>query len=174
MAFCSKCGKKISEKAKFCSNCGEEVDKKDYVEKATKVVEKIMNTEDSTKKYTKKDIEENRIMALLSYILAPIPYFVDKTSKFVRYHAIQGMNLFSINICYTILCTALTNLIKVKTMCKVFAGVGYYCEITPWWINLPLTLVGIGLGALGVIGIINVIQGKAKELPIIGNLKIFR
>ena len=38
---------------------------------------KIMDTKDTTKNFTKKDIEDNKGMAILSYILPPIPYFVE-------------------------------------------------------------------------------------------------
>ena len=39
-------------------------------------------------------------MGVLSYIIPLIPYFVEKENKFVRYHAIQGMNLLIISIIY--------------------------------------------------------------------------
>ena len=56
----------------------------------------IKDVKDNSKKFDKKDIEENKAMAALSYIIAPVPYFIENKSKWVRYHAIQGMNLLII------------------------------------------------------------------------------
>ena len=63
-------------------------EEKTFVDNAKDTVTKIMDTNDSTKNFTKKDIEDNKGMAVLSYILAPIPYFASKKSKWVKYHAV--------------------------------------------------------------------------------------
>ena len=130
--------------------------------------------------YEKKDIESGKGMAILSYILPLIPYFAEKENKYVRYHAIQGMNLFIIAIAYSIIYTILTSVIKVKGSCgygywgEWAASLGTYCKVTPWWVTVPLSLIGFIITALCVIGIINVCNGKAKELPIINNIKIIK
>ena len=85
------------------------------------------------------------------------------------------MNLFILAIAYSILFSILTSIIKVKTACGIWAGyeIGV-CEITPWWVTWPLSLIGLCITALAIIGIVNVCQGKAKELPIIGKYKIIK
>ena len=59
---------------------------------------------DTTSKYDKKDIENGKLMSVLAYlgILCLIPYFADKDNKFVRYHAIQGLNLFFYSLIYSV------------------------------------------------------------------------
>ncbi len=140
----------------------------------------LKNVKDDSKKFDKKEIESGKGMAILSYIIAPIPYFAEKNNKYVKYHAIQGMNLLIIAIAYSAIYWLLSSVIKVKGSC----GYGYWgewaealgatCKVTPWWVTVPLSIVGIGVGLLFILGIINVCNGKAKELPIVNKLKIFK
>lgn len=108
---CIKCNNEINENDKFCSECGTKINSNadnketgttidEIVDKASKTVEKVLDTEDNTKKYTKKDIEDNKAMAIISYFgpLAMLPYFGQKNSKFAQFHAVNGMNLFVIEI----------------------------------------------------------------------------
>ncbi|HPL93320.1 MAG TPA: hypothetical protein PLB38_03500 [bacterium] len=44
--------------------------------------------------FTKEDIEKNKVMAILAYIIWLIPYLGAKDSKFAMYHAKQGLVLF--------------------------------------------------------------------------------
>lgn len=138
-------------------------------------IEKILDTADSSEKFDKKDIENGKGMAILSYILPFIPYFLEKENKYVRYHARQGMDLLLISIIYSILNSVLISLIKVNGACSFFGyNLGHYCKVTPWWVTLPLTIIGIGISIIALIGILNAIKGKAKELPIVNKFKIFK
>lgn len=140
----------------------------------------LKDLKDESTKFDKKDKESGKVMAILSYIIPFVPYFVEKKNKYVRYHSVQGMNLLIIAIGYSIVYTFLTSIIKVKGNC----GYGYwgdwaetfgaYCEVTPWWVTWPLGIVGLGITVLCIIGIVNVCNGKAKELPIVNKLKIFK
>lgn len=140
----------------------------------------LNDVKDDSKAFDKKEIESGKGMAILSYIIPPIPYFAEKNNKYVRYHAIQGMNLLIIAIAYGIINAILTSVIKVKGNCgygywgDLAEAFGTYCKITPWWVNWPLAIIGLGISVLCVIGIINVCKGKAKELPIVNKLKIFK
>lgn len=151
--------------------------KKDFKDKAKEILNDV---KDESKSFDKKDIESGKGMAILSYIIPPIPYFAEKNNKYVRYYAIQGMNLFIVAIAYGILNAILTSVIKVKGNCgygywgDLAESLGTYCKITPWWVTWPLALLGLCITALCVVGIINVCNGKAKELPIVNKLKIFK
>ena len=58
--------------------------------------------------------------------------------------------------------------------CEIW-GISYECgKITPWWVIWPLNIIGILILVIAVIGILNVINGKAKELPIINKIKIIK
>lgn len=181
MATCSKCGKELKPKTKFCPDCGTKVettkkDEKEMSETIKDSVEKVLDTEDTTKEFEKKDIKENMAMAVLSYIgvLALIPYFLEKRSDYVKYHSRQGMNLLVVWLGYAVI-SGLLSLIKVTKTINHFWGYGYLeVKTTPWWISLPIYLVGVAIGTLSVLGIVYACQGKAKELPVINKIKIFK
>lgn len=128
----------------------------DLKEKATDLLNDI---KDTSKKYDKKDINENKAMACLSYIIPPIPYFVETQSKWVHYHAIQGMNLFIIYIILTLLITLLNSLIL---------------WILPFLTTLLRTILNVITIIYSLIGIINVCNAEAKELPIINKFKFIK
>jgi uncharacterized membrane protein len=134
---------------------------------------------ESADKANKKEIEDGKAMAILAYILAPIPYFAEKKNKFVRYHAIQGMNLFIVAVAYSILASIINNIVwkAVAGNCvrSLYSGSwggcsGGMASFVSWIIGL----IGLGIGIIAIIGIINAVQGQKKELPIFGKLKIIK
>lgn len=52
----------------------------------------LNNTSDMTSQFDPRDIQNNKVMAILAYfgILVLIPIFAAKESKFARFHANQG------------------------------------------------------------------------------------
>ena len=58
---------------------------------------------------------------------------------------------------YSVLYGILTSVIKVKGSC----GAGYYgslvdafgvtCNVTPWWVTVPLSIIGLGFTVLAII-----------------------
>lgn len=132
-------------------------EKKNLKDNASKI---MTDVKDDTKSFKTKDIEEGKAMGILSYIgiLALIPYLSEKNNKYVMYHAKQGMNLFIIEL---ILGVAL----------------GFISTILwrLWFItNLIDTLFGLAVLALSIIGIVNVCNGEAKELPVVNQFKIIK
>lgn len=99
-----------------------------------------------------KDINENKIMAVLAYILFFIPLLAARESKFAMYHANQGLVLF--------LAAAIVNII------------GSIIPIIGWFIIIPL--VNLGILVLAIIGIINAANGDSKPLPLIGGINIIK
>lgn len=102
--------------------------------------------------YSEKDKEDNKGMAILSYIsfLALIPYLMEKESKWVKFHAVQGMNLFIIGL------------------------ISWAIGLVPLIGWLVSGAMNIGIVILSIIGIINVCNGEAKELPIVNNFKFIK
>src|SRR5680860_1594678 len=89
---------------------------------------------------------DNKIIAILSYIgvLCLIPLFTKKDDKFVFFHAKQGLVLFIVEI--------------ITYFILTIPGFG--------WIIAPIaSLIWF---ALSIVGIINVLGGEMKELPILG------
>ena len=169
MAFCGNCGTKIDDNAKFCPGCGQAVKAPATEQIKTEATEQpkaeqaqgqqtdlsakmanLNNTKDTTDQFDKDDIEKNKAMGLLAYILFFIPLLAAKDSPFARYHANQGLVLF---------------------LCGLISSVLWIIPILGWIIAPILSIV---ITVLAVIGIINALNGKAKELPIIGKFKILK
>lgn len=158
MAFCPKCGAQVEDGVKVCPTCGENLEAK--VDVSAKVTE-LTNTADITDTLDPNDIQNNKVMAILAYLswLVLIPLFAAKDSPFARFHVKQGLLLA---ICETIVIIAV-NILTTIIVTLVPAL---------WFISTILSLLYIPFCVLAIIGIINAAQGKAKELPIIGGLKI--
>lgn len=147
----------------------------DFSSKVKNKIEDVMNTSDTTSEFEKKDINDSTFLAVLSYlgVFAFIPYFIKTDSKFVKYHANRGINLLIIEGVYTLL-NSLLSMIKVsKVVVNYYSLVGTKM-VTPFFISFPMTIIGIILALLSIIGIVNVCNGKAKELPLIGKIKIIK
>lgn len=203
MAFCGKCGQKVEEGVKFCPACGAplqantaqpanepvqqptpqpapqtvQAEDQEAMAKATAAADalgnklgNLNNTTDSTADFDKADIEQNKVMAILSYfgILVFVPIFAAKDSKFARYHANQGLTLFIALFGWWIVDYILTMLLRSL----LWRGLGLW-EIYSLC-GTVLNLVYIVFTVLAVIGIINALNGKAKELPVIGKYKILK
>lgn len=132
----------------------------DTFEKIKKEGKEILNNvKDDSKKFSKKEIEDGKGMALLSYIgfLVLIPYLGEKKNKYVRFHALEGMNLFIYELILGGLLTFVNIFIPLAFLRSLFS-----------------TIVSLICLALSIIGIINVCNDQAKELPVINQMKIIK
>ncbi len=163
MKYCTSCGNPVEDNAKFCSVCGAsssstegnstaESKEDDIRSKIEEAVNNFNNTPDTTAEYAPDDIEKNRIMAIFAYLglLFLIPLFVAKESPFARYHTNQGILLFIIQF--------------VGSLCGAIPFIGWFVAAAA---NVFCVL-------LIVLGIINVVKGQAKELPLIGKYRILK
>lgn len=186
MKKCPKCNKTLGARDKFCKNCGEPLtkeekrkQKKDQTEIFNKIgdnIEKILDTEDTSKDYSKKDIENNKGLAIISYIgpLSIVSYLKKDESEYTKYHAIQGLNLFIIWCVYAVI-SILLRKIKITKTCNVVGGFVLNCErVTPWWISFPLDIIAFILLVINIIGLVYAILGKAKKLPVVEKIDIVK
>lgn len=88
----------------------------------------------------KKDVEQNKTIALLSYLwlLCLVPLLLKPKSKFCKFHAKQGL---------------------IMAIAWLFV-----------WIPFLGWLIWIVLIVFSILGIINVLNGQYKKLPVVGNL----
>ena len=144
-----------------------------FTENLIETTNDILETKDTTSKYKPKDIKKNKGMALLAYIFVPIPLFFEKKSEFVKYHVVQGFNLFVCFIMYVLVYSFLSKITKLEVKC-VTNGLYYDCgkRVVPWFVELPFLIIGMVLIALTISGIVNVINGKAKQVPILGKFNV--
>lgn len=103
--------------------------------------------------YDDRDITSNKVMAILAYIwiLVLVPLLAAKDSKFAQFHAYQGITLFI-----------------------AWVAVNAIGMLLPYSLSGLVTIGGIGILVLSIIGIMNAYQGKAKPLPLIGKFLLPR
>lgn len=130
------------------------------------------------KKLNYKDIENNKWMAIMAYILPPVAYYskAKKKSKWLSFHARQGMNLFLVELLFSLISIILLDKITVLRDCTNYLyGITYYCgEETPMYLKICVLLVGVLLVVIAINGIVNVLCKEKVELPIIGKLNLFK
>jgi uncharacterized membrane protein len=97
-----------------------------------------------------EDASSNKLMGILAYlgILVLIPLFAAKESKFVRFHVNQGLIL--------LICS-----IVILVVGRIFPA-----------LSILVKILDVAIVVLTVIGIINVVKGEAKELPLVGKFRI--
>ena len=153
MLTCKQCGTQVEDGVMNCTNCGAPIEspvqQNQPVDLSAKFNE-FNNTADTTSEYDAQDIEKNKVMAVLAYILFFIPLLAAKDSKFARFHTNQGLVLFLGGI--------------IASVVAAIPVIG--------WIIAPIA--GLVITVLAVIGIINALNGRAKELPVIGKFKILK
>lgn len=128
----------------------------------------LNKTADTTAEYDAKDIEQNKVLSLFAYlgILFLIPLLAAKDSKFARFHTNQGLVLFIAAIAWSVVYSILTT---VLGFILLSGAAGLYSLIV-----MLLGLIYLVFTVLAIIGIVNALTGKAKELPIIGKFKLLK
>jgi uncharacterized membrane protein len=157
MAFCPNCGTSIADDVKFCPSCG------------ANVSGEAAQTTNQSQQPDANDAEQNKLMAIIAYILFFIPLLTGdhKKSPFVKYHTNQGTVLFLVaittNVAWFILSTILSMILS--RLHVPFFG----CLLSLLGILFPLAIL-----ALCVLGIINAAKGKTIPLPVIGKWTIIK
>jgi len=112
----------------------------------------------------KKDAEDNKIMGILAYlgILVIVPILAAKESPFAKFHSNQGLVLIIV---------AIAGSISIAILGAIIMAISFSLGLIVTLLN---AVFSIGMLALVIIGIINVVNGEMKELPIIGKFTILK
>lgn len=131
----------------------------------------FFDTADETSIQDASDVQENKIFALISYLgyLFFIPMIVKPYSRYLRFHGNQGLTLCLYLIAVTIVNTVITSIIGIAG----YSGMGALIAVTI--INSIISFILYGSFALlAGVGIYNAVKGRARELPLIGRIRILR
>ena len=163
MGKCKKCGAYVQDGVLFCTNCKQKFES-GAGNAAKSVFDTFGRTEDFTNAYSARDIAENKLFAAMCYIpilcLFPI-IFKTRRSGFVRFHANGGLMLFLLEL-------ALSALFYLLGMIPVVSAIlALPLAIASWIVDLAFL-------ALTVYGVALAYMGRAKELPFIGKIRIFK
>lgn len=115
----------------------------------------VFNTPDHTDEFIESDIESNKIWSGLAYLgggfLFFLPLIINNNSPFGKFHANQALSFFIFDAIVGIATGVILR--RIPIIGSIISAV--------------ISLAGI---ALMLFGLINAIQGKAKSLPLIGEL----
>lgn len=166
MAFCKNCGKQLNENEKFCVACGQATAVGDPPKQQTaqqsvdRLVSLAQNTKDETGDMDGADIEKNKVYGGLAYFLFFLPLVACPESKYGRFHANQGLILLIMGIAGSVVTAVISTVFGAIHMWFVGSLVSYAV-----WLAVTVT---------GIIGLVNGFGGKAKELPVIGGIRIIK
>ena len=163
MRKCQHCGAIIEDdRARICPACGQPVASSgDFTEKVNQVIGEIQNTDDYSNYFHPADIQQNKGISILSYIgiLLLIPLFAKKDSPYTRFHVNQGIALFLTQFIFNGVIGVLRSVFRGTVLSPIVSILG---------------LVSLAFVVLMIIGIVNAAGGRAKELPLIGKLRILK
>lgn len=166
MAFCTKCGTQIPDGSTFCTSCGAPIGAAAQAAQAAQTTPPpapapmpqqqyqqyqqpapMPNIYDHTAEFDPKDISDNKVYAMATYMLSVIGVIIallaSRDSKYVAFHVRQAMKLQITEI----LCTIL--------MVIPFLG----------WFAAPICILIVTV--LQIIAFFQVCSGKAKEPAIV-------
>ena len=116
-------------------------------------------------------------MSILSYLgflcLIPLLTGAHKTSPAVKFHTNQGLVLFIVEAAYSIIAGILGAVVRVRRT-TTYWGIPTYSYGTPGWLSAILSILSLAFVALAIIGIINAVNNRAKQLPVIGQITILK
>ena len=148
MKICPNCKAQIDDNAAFCTSCGTRVGAEPVAPAAP-----AADRYDHTSEFDPKDISENKVIAMLVYLLGFVGIFialiVGKSSPYAAFHVRQALKF--------------TVLEAILLICGV---------VLVWTIIVPIA-VGVCsmiLLVLKVIAFFQICSGKAKEPAIVREL----
>lgn len=161
--FCQTCGKSLEDNAQFCDGCGAaQAAGQSAAGGPGATYTAGTPGKGAEEVFSPEDIEKNKGMAALAYILFFLPLVACPDSRFGRYHANQGL---------LILIGAVGGGIALAIISTILGLISYYLLFISTLLYIALY---VGLTVLIVMGIINAVNGKAKPLPLVGHIKIIK
>lgn len=103
------------------------------------------------------DVEKNKAMAILAYLIFFLPLIVCPESKFAKYHANQGLIVLIVSAFLGI----------VSSGSGLFSFIFWPVSIL---LNMVIGLVGLALFVLIIMNMVSASKGEMKPLPLIGNI----
>ena len=124
----------------------------------------ILNTPRCKDQISPRDISDNKTLSIFSYfgLLFLIPWLASKNSRFARFHANQGLLLFLFTVAASIAVSIVTFIFGFIPVLGVIVNV-------IMWLVYYVAVIGYI-----VLGIYNVVKGRANELPVIGKFRLIK
>ncbi len=149
--YCNKCGKEIADDAQFCNHCGTKVTAGSNNNQWGNFNYQQTGSSNANEAFSVEDIQANKVVSGLAYFLFFLPLIVCPESRYGRFHANQGLVLLIVGVVGSIIL-------------GVIPIIG--------WLIVPFFSIAVVVYA--VMGLLNGLNGQAKELPYIGRWQILK
>lgn len=144
MKNCPKCGAPMEDQAMFCGNCGANYNNP-YATAAP-----VTPAWDHTAEFDPKDVSDNKVIAMLVYLLGVIGILIaligSSNSPYASFHVRQSLKF-----------------VVIETLVSLVAGILFWTFIVPIAAGIFL----IVLWVVKIICFVSICKGEAKEPAII-------
>lgn len=144
MKICPKCGAQMEDRAMFCANCGTNYSNP-YATAAPVVPEW-----DHTAEFDPKDVSDNKVIAMLVYLLGVIGILIaligSSNSPYASFHVRQSLKF-----------------VVIETLATLAAGILCWTVIVP----IAAGIFAVVLWVVKIICFVSICKGEAKEPVII-------
>lgn len=139
-----------------------------------KIKEKFVVFMSSTKDYTDtfslEEIESGKALSIVSYLVPLVPFILSKKNNYVRFHTLNGMNILFTYLIFLIIKRTLSYIFG--TPCDLVSGLK--CIILPISLRIFFAFVNMIFSFIVLYGLLNVCNNKAKEIPVVSKIKLFK
>ena len=130
----------------------------------------MSSIKDYTDSFSLEEIESGKALSIVSYLIPLVPFILSKKNNYVKFHTINGMNIFFIYLIFLIIKRTLSYIFG--TPCDLVSGLK--CIILPISLRIFFAFINMLFSFIVLYGILNVCNNKAKEIPIISKIKLFK
>lgn len=204
MKFCGKCGTQVDDNIQFCPNCGNSMgqptqqpqqnqnygavppmgapgQQQNAAQGGKNFFQQLLDTPDYTAQFDPADIQSTKGASIAAYfgILFFVPLAVNGNSRYGRFHANQGLVFLIASAILGVASGLIQWLFRSIFVSEVtIAGFGTGVYATNGFGLFLAGLFGFVLAlpslAWFILGLINSVNGRAKELPVIGKIRLIK
>ncbi len=130
----------------------------------------MSSIKDYTDSFSLEEIESGKALSIVSYLIPLVPFILSKKNNYVKFHTLNGMNILFTYLIFLILKRTLSYIFG--TPCDLVSGLK--CIILPISLRIFFAFINMLFSFIVLYGVLNVCNNKAKEIPIISKIKLFK
>lgn len=130
----------------------------------------MSSIKDYTDSFSLEEIESGKALSIVSYLIPLVPFILSKKNNYVKFHTLNGMNILFTYLIFLIIKRTLSYIFG--TPCDLVSGLK--CIILPISIRIFFAFINMLFSFIVLYGVLNVCNNKAKEIPIISKIKLFK
>lgn len=130
----------------------------------------MSSIKDYTDSYSLEEIESGKALSIISYLIPLVPFILSKKNNYVKFHTLNGMNILFTYLIFLIIKRTLSYIFG--TPCDLVSGLK--CIILPISLRIFFAFINMIFSFIILYGVLNVCNNKAKEIPIISKIKLFK